>query len=124
MSTSLDSIKVVGVAGATPAQVRTIEDDVEVFGDEARKIQQNTGVESRPVAPAGLCSSDLCQAAAEALLPRIDWPRDSIDAVILVTQTPDFILPASACVLQHRLGHGDPLRRLGGVRPAGGGFDV
>ncbi len=42
--------------------------------------------------------------AAEALIEALEWDKESIDAVLFVTQTPDYILPATACILQYRLG--------------------
>jgi 3-oxoacyl-[acyl-carrier-protein] synthase-3 len=46
----------------------------------------------------------LCHAAAKRLLEKLGWEPSSVDALILITQTPDYAVPASACVLQHRLG--------------------
>ncbi len=52
----------------------------------------------------GLCTSDLCQVATERLLKKLEWTSESIDALIFVTQTPDYVLPATSCSLQRRLG--------------------
>jgi len=71
---------------------------------DALKIGAGTGVLRRHVAPPGMCTSDLCFAAAEKLLGDLGWERDTIDAVIVVTQTPDYNQPATSCLLQHRLG--------------------
>ena len=57
----------------------------------------------RPAAYDGMCTSDLCFAAADRLLSDLGWPRDSVDALIFVSQTPDYRLPATACTLQQRL---------------------
>ena len=35
---------------------------------------------------------------------KLNWDPSSIDALIVITQTPDYAVPATACVLQHRLG--------------------
>jgi len=51
-----------------------------------------------------MCSSDLCLAAANSVLDSLNWSRDSIDALIMVTQSPDYFLPSTACVIQDRLG--------------------
>lgn len=71
--------------------------------EEIRKVTGMAGVSSRHVAGETLCSSDLCIAAAQRLLERLNWPANSIDAVIMVTQTPDYFLPSTACVVHHRL---------------------
>ena len=72
--------------------------------DEVRKVVGMAGVKKRRLAGESVCSSDLCQAAAESLLGKIGWGRDSIDALIMVTQSPDYFLPSTACVLQMKLG--------------------
>ena len=50
------------------------------------------------------CSTDLCFDAATTLLEALQWPRESIDGLIMVTQTPDYFMPSSSCVLHKRLG--------------------
>jgi 3-oxoacyl-[acyl-carrier-protein] synthase III len=62
------------------------------------------GVAERRVADAGLCSTDLCFDAAETLLESLRWPRESVDGLIMVTQTPDYFMPSSSCLLHKRLG--------------------
>ncbi len=64
---------------------------------------ETTGVEERRTAR-HLCTSDLCYAAAEQLIKDLKWNKSDIDALLVVTQTPDYILPATACILQDRLG--------------------
>ena len=51
-----------------------------------------------------LTTSDLCYAAAERLIADLGWDKSEIEGVIFVSQTPDYFLPASACILQDRLG--------------------
>jgi 3-oxoacyl-[acyl-carrier-protein] synthase-3 len=51
-----------------------------------------------------MTTSDLCEAAARPLLAELNWPAPSIDVLIMVTQTPDYVLPATSCILQPRLG--------------------
>lgn len=51
-----------------------------------------------------LCASDLCFAAAERLIQDIGWNKSDIEAVLFVSQYPDYKLPCTACILQDRLG--------------------
>ena len=46
----------------------------------------------------------MCLHAAEKLIADLKWDKSDIECLILVTQTPDYILPATACILQNRLG--------------------
>jgi len=98
-------VKVAGISAAVPAYKRALIDELPAFTqDEIRKLSENTGIQSRHIAPEGMCTSDLCHCAAERLLDELGWQRDTVDALIFVSQTPDYILPATSCTLQHRLG--------------------
>jgi 3-oxoacyl-[acyl-carrier-protein] synthase III len=101
----VEGVRLAGLASSVPDFVRTVDDDVLQFkSEDARKISKSIGVTSRRIAPEGVCASDLCVAAAERLLDELDWDRESIQAVLFVTQTPDYPAPATACTLQSRLG--------------------
>ena len=98
-------VKITGLASAVPQAIRTISDDAKLFGEqEAKKIADRIGVTSRHIVANDMCTSDLCFAAAQILLDKIRWSRETIDVLIFVSQTPDFLLPATSCLLQHRLG--------------------
>jgi 3-oxoacyl-[acyl-carrier-protein] synthase-3 len=56
------------------------------------------------VGDSGLCASDLCVDAAQRLLKSLEWSTDSVDCLVFVTQTPDYLLPATSCIIQDRLG--------------------
>ena len=103
--TKIPGVKIVGIANAVPAHTQSLIDDVKEFDqDEIKKISKSTGVSKRHVSPEHICTSDLCQAAAEKLIAETRIDKSSIDALIFVTQTPDYILPATSCILQDRLG--------------------
>lgn len=68
------------------------------------KILEKTGIRERRIAAEGETAGDLAFAAAEALFRRGRVAREDVDFVILCTQAPDYVLPTTACVLQHRLG--------------------
>jgi len=73
------------------------------FNDwSADKIEAKTGIRERRVASNNETSLDLAVGAAEIVLE--DYDRDKIDFVILCTQSPDYFLPTSSCILQERLG--------------------
>ena len=66
-------------------------------------ISQKTGIASRHIAAEGECASDLAVAAAQRLFHDHDIDPRAIDFVLLCTQTPDYPLPTTACLLQSRL---------------------
>lgn len=101
----VDGVRIAGLASAVPEEVHGTDDIARRFGaEEAAKITSAIGVTSRRVAPPGMCSSDLCFAAADRLLNDLGWDRSSVRAVIFVSQTPDYFSPATSCTLQARLG--------------------
>lgn len=68
------------------------------------KIEEKTGIANRFIAEPGQCSSDLAFDAASRLFDSGAIARDQIDFILLCTQSPDYFLPTTACLLQHRLG--------------------
>lgn len=68
------------------------------------EIAAKTGIKQRHLAGPRECSSDLGVAAAEKLFAQFDIDRNTIDYVLFCTQTPDYYLPTTACLIQDRLG--------------------
>ena len=101
----VSNARIAGLTVAVPEQTSSVQQFAGAADFEAiQKISASLGIEQRPTAPRELCASDLCAAAAERLLERTGWERDSIEVVVFLSQTPDYVLPATACVLQQRLG--------------------
>lgn len=67
-------------------------------------IYEKTGIAARHIAAPDECASDLGVAAAERLFQEYNIDRESIDFLLLCTQTPDYPLPTTACLMQERLG--------------------
>jgi len=76
------------------------------------RIEGKVGVRQRHVAAHAECSSDLAFQAACKLLDTTGIERASIDALLFCTQSPDYFLPTTACVLQDRLGLGTHVAAL------------
>ncbi len=88
-----------------PAAIETNEDLQAQFPKwDLPLIAEKTGVLARHVARSDECASDLAVAAAEKLFTQHQIDRSSIDFLLLCTQTPDYPLPTTACLLQDRLG--------------------
>lgn len=102
-------IKDVAVRGISACVPSHKEDNKEISlfqsKEETAKFIESTGVEFRhTVSNSGLCTSDLCCHSAVKLLEELKWKPEEIDCLIFVSQTPDYILPATSCILQERLG--------------------
>jgi len=70
----------------------------------ADKIAEKTGIHTRHIAAENELSSDLAVAAARKLFASGAAQAAEIDYILFCTQTPDFLLPTTACLLQQRLG--------------------
>lgn len=93
-----------GIVTAMPQAVSENSALAEAFGAETMaKIIAATGIERRPVTTTHTVS-DLGNIAAAALLAKLDWAPSSIGLIVVVTQTPDYPLPSTACILQQKLG--------------------
>ncbi len=72
----------------------------------ADKIESKTGIQSMHIAGPGVCASDLAVEAARKLFATGACDPASVDYILLCTQTPDYVSPPTACLLQDRLGIG------------------
>jgi 3-oxoacyl-[acyl-carrier-protein] synthase III len=93
------------IAVYLPEKVENIEELSSLFAKwDIESIFTKTGVRNRHIAEPDQCASDLGVAAAERLFARHNIERESIDFLLFCTQTPDYILPTTACIMQERLG--------------------
>jgi len=95
------NVKIAGVAAAVPAKI-LVNDTVSSTDYEAEDFVALTGVRQRR--DGNFTTSDLCYEATERLIQDLGWQKEDIDALLFVSQTPDYILPATSCILQDRLG--------------------
>lgn len=70
----------------------------------AEKIYQKTGIMTRHISDKNECSSDLAEKAAIKLFAEYNINPEDIDFILLATQSPDYLLPSTACILQDKLG--------------------
>lgn len=100
----VSNVVIKGISTCVPEQFESIS-SLELFRDnEAEKFSKNTGINKRHFANTEICTSDLCFKAADELINKLKWDKQEIDVLIFVTQTPDYILPATSNILQNRLG--------------------
>jgi len=104
----IDGFRIAGVSTCVPPRIVDNMECGKDFGaDEVRKVVAMAGVQQRHVVDPGVTSADLCLEAAAGLLDRLGWARDSVTGLILVTQSPDYFLPSSACMVHKWLGLSD-----------------
>jgi 3-oxoacyl-[acyl-carrier-protein] synthase III len=100
---NIPNVRLAGVSACVPKAILENSQYPGFTAEEAEKFIVSTGVKRRRVADSRTTTSDLCYKAAEQLISDMGWNRDEIDCLIFVTQTPDYILPATSCLLQNRL---------------------
>lgn len=91
------------IAVYLPEKVETNDELQEAHGWDMDRIFEKTGIAARHIAGEDEFVSDLAVAAAERLFAERDVDRESIDFLLLCTQTPDYALPTTACLVQDRL---------------------
>lgn len=100
----LEHVRIAGIAGGVPSNVVNNAAGIASSNEyDSQAFIETTGVAERRVSSV-LTTSDLCYAAAERLLNDLHWRKEEIEILIFVTQTPDYIVPATACIMQDRLG--------------------
>ena len=88
-----------------PDSILTNEDLAKIYADwTAEKILVKTGIASRHVVAENECASDLAERAAKKLFESGVTSPENIDFILLATQSPDYFLPTTACILQDKLG--------------------
>jgi 3-oxoacyl-[acyl-carrier-protein] synthase-3 len=97
------NLKISGIAVGVPKNIVKSE-DLNLSADyDAAAFIETTGIRERRYSN-DFTTSDLCYAAAEKLIADLGWEKSDIDILIFVSQNADYILPATACILQDRLG--------------------
>lgn len=104
----IPGIRIAGVSTCVPGRrIDNLAEGDRYGADEVRKVVSMAGVRQRHVVDEGTTAADLCRDAAERLLDRLGWARESITGLVFVTQSPDYFLPSTACVVHHWLGLSD-----------------
>ena len=98
-------IKISAVAVAVPDRLDNIPEFATNFPpEEVKKFCETTGVWQRYNSGGlGVTTSDLCVVAAKEIFSRFDVDKSEIDGLIFVSQTPDYTVPPTSCVIQARL---------------------
>ena len=108
--TCFQHVSLTAIATCTGPVVRTLEDDAALFADapeQLDRIRRFVGIHSRHIAPAGVTTLDMAEAAARRVLDSAGiLPETGVDAIVFVTQTPDHPQPSNANLLHGRLGLG------------------
>ena len=100
-----------------PEIIQTNEDLVKEFPEwSAEKVAKKLGISQRHLAAESETSGDLAFKAAQKLISENNIAPNSIDFILLCTQSPDYFLPTTACILQNKLGEYEGYQYLAVLR--------
>jgi 3-oxoacyl-[acyl-carrier-protein] synthase-3 len=107
LNSKINNARIAGISTVVPKNELRLTDDKTLYGGDEKqlkKVMKSSGFDRRRVVDSGTTAADLCQRAAEILLADMKIAASSVGAVVFVTQTPDYHMPATACLLQDKLG--------------------
>jgi 3-oxoacyl-[acyl-carrier-protein] synthase III len=96
--------KITALGCYTPPEVLTNQDLEKMVDTTNEWIMQRVGIAQRHIAPAGVATSDMAVEAAKIALENRGIDASELDAILVCTVTPDMMFPATACLVQDRLG--------------------
>ena len=96
--------KITGVAGYVPPKAMTNADLEKMVATNDAWIRERTGIRERHVVEKGTATSHLATEAARIVLAQTKTDPAEIDLIVLASVTPDMFFPATACLVQDRLG--------------------
>lgn len=96
--------RIAGVGSHLPARILTNDAISEMVDTSDAWIRERTGIRQRHIAAEGETTSDLAEHAARRAIENAGLGADDIDLIVMATTTPDFTFPATATILQARLG--------------------
>ena len=96
--------KITGVAGYVPPRVMTNADMEKLVDTNDEWIRTRTGIRERHIVDKGPATSHLATEAAKLLLAQTGTDPSEIDLILVASVTPDMFFPATACLVQDRLG--------------------
>ena len=101
----ISNVRIRGIATAVPRRCLEVSEWQSFKSSEDRqKYMDSVGVHRLRRHEGNMTCSDLCQAAAERLLQDIGWDAEDVDLLVFLSQSMDYFLPATACVLHGKMG--------------------
>lgn len=96
--------RITGTGSYAPVKVLTNADLERMVATSDEWIRERTGIRERHIAAAGEACSDLAVQAGRRALAAAGLPATELDMVLVATCTGDYLLPSTACLVQHQLG--------------------
>lgn len=104
---AFDNVKISGISSVVPTKELCLLDDKNLYnGDEKRinRVIKSSGFLKRRITEKDVMTSDLCLEAAKDLINNLNVKKEEIDALLFLSYTPDYIMPATSYILHSKLG--------------------
>ncbi|MTV81067.1 beta-ketoacyl-ACP synthase III [Secundilactobacillus folii] len=99
----MTNIRIVQSAHVAPERVVPNDELTNYMDTSDEWIKSRTGISQRHVST-GQKTSDLCTIVAQQLLDKVGWQPKDLDFIIVATMSPDYLTPATAAIVQGRIG--------------------
>ena len=100
----LQRVKISALGTYVPPRLLTNADLEKMVDTNDEWIMSRVGIRERHIVDKGVATSDLAAEAARRALAERGIPASDLDAIIVATVTPDMLFPATACLVQHKIG--------------------
>lgn len=100
----IKNVRIAGIAACVPPRIEENMDLPVFIPGEAEKVIEQTGIERKHLVDDGVVLSDLCTKAGEVLMEKLGWEKESVEALCLVSLSPDYPEPPTAYIIQNKLG--------------------
>lgn len=107
MKARFPDLRIAGVLGVVPRHVSRFEDEIAQYSQapaNSRRLAQVMGYDTHRVAPAGTTTADLASLGLRRLIDEGRLDPAGVEALFFVSQTPDYLIPATSTVLHGRFG--------------------
>jgi 3-oxoacyl-[acyl-carrier-protein] synthase-3 len=101
---SIANCRLAGVSACVPINAYENAEYEYLSASDRELLIKTTGVARRRIAREGTTSSDLALSPALQLIQSLRWEPADVELMVLVTQTGDYLMPATSRILQHKLG--------------------
>src|ERR1700704_4489756 len=98
------TVSIVGTGSYTPEKVLTNADLMRIVDTSDEWITTRTGIKERRIAAKDECTSDMAAKAPLAAIEQAGISPKEMDLILIATATPDMLFPATACLVQTKIG--------------------
>ena len=102
-----ENVKVKGISSVVPIIEKNLLDEKDLYDGNEKKINRvinSSGFLKRRITDKNITTSDMCLQASKDLILNLNINKDEIDAILFISYTPDYLMPATAYILHKKLG--------------------